>query len=123
MKKTASLLVLLSSLVITIATIQSASDVAAQGKKKSADGKAIYQAQCAKCHAEDGKGITSLPDIPNFADSKWQSSRTDKRIAEVISVGEGIMPGFKEVLSAAELGAVLRQVRTFAPASPKGKSR
>ncbi len=121
MKKTASLLILLSALVLVLSATQPTSDAAAQGKAKPADGKSLYQTQCAKCHADDGRGIPSLPDIPNFADAKWQTSRTDKRIAEVINVGAGIMPGFKELVSATERRALVRHVRVLGPS--KGKSK
>lgn len=123
MKKTASLLVIFSAIIIAIVATNRAADAAAQDKAKSSGGKAVFQAQCAKCHAEDGKGISSLPDMPNFTDAKWQASTTDKHIIEVINAGAGIMPGFKEVLSAADVRALVRQVRSFGPASAKAKGK
>ena len=117
MKKTASILCVLSAIAIVLTSFGQLSEAAPQGKTKAADGKAVYQTQCAKCHADDGKGIPSLPDIPNFADAKWQASRTDKKITDVINVGAGIMPGFKEVLSATEVRAVVKQVRAFGAAA------
>jgi mono/diheme cytochrome c family protein len=120
MKKTASIFFVLVAIVIAFAPFGRPTVAAPQGKTKPADGKGVYQSQCAKCHADDGKGIPSLPDIPNFADAKWQASRTDKKITDAINVGAGIMPGFKEVLSAAEVRAVVKQVRAFG-ASAKTK--
>lgn len=117
MKKTASILFVLVAIVFALTISGSPTTAAPQGKGKPADGKAVYQSQCAKCHAEDGKGIPSLPDIPNFADAKWQASKTDKKITDVINVGAGIMPGFKEVLSQAEIRAVVKQVRAFGAAA------
>ena len=119
MKKTASMMFVLGTIAILIASSGPVTGVAPQGKGKPVDGKAVYQTQCAKCHADDGKGIPSLPDIPNFADAKWQASTTDKKITDVVNVGAGIMPGFKEVISPAEVRAVVKQVRAFRPAKAK----
>ncbi|MEP7270178.1 MAG: c-type cytochrome [Acidobacteriota bacterium] len=121
MKKISSLLALLAAIILGIVAIRPTGDVSAQGKTKPVDGKSVYHNQCAKCHGEDGKGITSLPDIPNFADAKWQTARTDKRITEVINVGAGIMPGFKEVLSATDVRALVKHVRSFGAAKAKTK--
>lgn len=113
MKKTASILFVLGALCFAFTVSTSTAEVAAQGKGKVVDGKTVYKAQCAKCHADDGKGIPSLPDIPNFADAKWQASHTDKKITDVINAGAGIMPGFKEVLSAPDVRALVKHVRGF----------
>lgn len=122
MKRTVSLLAVLTAALISFASLKPTFNVEAQGKGKPADAKTVYQGQCTKCHADDGKGIPSLPDIPNFADAKWQSSTTDKKIADVINAGAGIMPGFKETLSVAEVRALVKHIRGFAPAS-KGKAK
>jgi mono/diheme cytochrome c family protein len=83
-------------------------------KGKGPDTAGLYQAQCAKCHGADGKGIPSLPDIPNFADAKWQASRTDKHLTDGINDGAGIMPGFKATLKPVEVRALVLYVRAFA---------
>ena len=119
MKKTVSILFVMGAILVALSSVGQLTQASTQGKTKAANGKGAYQSQCAKCHADDGKGIPSLPDIPNFADAKWQASHTNKKITDVINVGAGIMPGFKEVLSPAEVRAVVKHVRSFAPA--KGK--
>jgi cytochrome c oxidase cbb3-type subunit 3 len=116
MKKT----VLLSFIILVLAAFYVAAggtdrQAKAQGKGKTPDGKALFQAQCAKCHGDDGKGIPSIPDIPDLSTAKWQSSRTDKEITEAINNGIGIMPGFQETLSAAETRAVVKHVRSLGP--------
>jgi mono/diheme cytochrome c family protein len=83
--------------------------------KASGDAGAVYTAQCAKCHGADGKGIPSLGEMPNFTDAAWQSSRTDKQIGDGISNGAGVMPGFKESLSASQISALVKHVRAFGP--------
>jgi mono/diheme cytochrome c family protein len=80
---------------------------------------ATYQSQCAKCHGEDGKGIESLPGIPNFADASWQAQHTDKELSDAISGGKGIMPPYKDKLSAAEITALVKHIRSFAAKSKK----
>lgn len=117
MKKTASILFMLGAIVLAFTSSARTTAARSQGKTKPADGKAVYQSQCTKCHGDDGKGIPSLPDIPNFADAKWQASRTDKKITDAINIGAGIMPGFKEALSPAEVRALVKQVRAFRPAA------
>jgi mono/diheme cytochrome c family protein len=94
-------------------------NVVSAQKGKSGGTTAVYQNQCAKCHGADGKGIASLPDIPNFTDSAWQSSRSNKQISDAIANGVGIMPGYKGTLSAAEVQSLVKHVRAFAP--PKAK--
>lgn len=123
MKKPVSILVVMTAVALIFVSIVPGSRAALQGKGKSPNSKAVYQNQCAKCHGEDGKGIPSLPDIPNFADAKWQSSHSDKQISDVIAVGAGIMPGFKDVVSATEIRALVKQVRAFSPAAAKSKGK
>jgi mono/diheme cytochrome c family protein len=127
MKKLASVSVILFVAIFLSATSrQDISVSAAQASKgKKIDAAALYQAQCAKCHGADGKGIESLKgaDIPNFADEKWQASRTDQEFTEAINNGKGIMPGFKDAHSAQEIRAMVNYVRSFAPANKTKKKK
>lgn len=93
------------------------------GKGKAAAGKAVdaaavYKQQCAKCHAADGKGIESL-EPPDMTSEAWQAKMTDQQIEESIKEGKGIMPGFKDTLSAAEITALVKHIRSFGPAEKK----
>ena len=114
-----SFLLVITAFYVTAAGSGGKVKTRAQGK--APDGKALFQAQCAKCHGDDGKGIPSIPDIPDLSTAKWQSSRTDKEITETINNGIGIMPGFKETLSAAEIRALVKQVRSLGPTPAKPK--
>ena len=78
----------------------------------AANGAAIYNQQCAKCHGADGKGIKSLSP-PDFTSSKWQSAQSDKDLLDSISNGKGVMPGYKSSLSTKQIAALVRQVRSF----------
>jgi cytochrome c oxidase cbb3-type subunit 3 len=121
MKKAVLLSFTLVVIGFYVASVGPNREAKAQGKRKTPDGKALYQAQCAKCHGDDGKGIESIPDIPDLSTAKWQASRTDKEITEAINNGIGIMPGFQETFSAAEIRAVVKQVRSLGPATTKTK--
>jgi len=87
--------------------------------QKAAD---TYQSQCAKCHGHDGKGIESLPGMPNFTDASWQAKHTDKELSDSISGGKGIMPPYKDKLSGGEITALVKYVRAFAGGA-KGKKK
>ena len=105
----------LLTFVIAVAALWLASwgSEAAVQKGKGPDINGLYQAQCSKCHGADGKGIPSLPDIPNFTDAKWQAGRTDKHLTDSINNGAGIMPGFKATLKPTEVRLLVRHVRAF----------
>ena len=91
----------------------------AQTKGGGAGGAAtIYQKDCAKCHGPDGKGIKTL-EPPDFTDAKWQASKTDKQLIAGINNGEGVMPSFKDKLTAAQISALVKHVRGFAPKAAK----
>lgn len=83
----------------------------APGKKTS--GASLYADNCAKCHGTDGRGLKSL-NPPDFTDAKWQSANSDSALAGSIGVGKGVMPGYKNSLSAQQINALVRQVRSFA---------
>ena len=127
MKKTLSLTIILvaSILFVTAVSAQLSTSAAQSSKGKKADASALYQQQCAKCHSADGKGIESLKgaDIPDFTDAKWQAAHTDKEITEAINNGKGIMPGFKDAISAEETSALVKHVRSFAAGAAKSKKK
>ena len=116
MKRIVSLSIIIAAAVVSIGLARyDATSAAAQGSKgKKSDVAGLYQAQCAKCHGADGKGIESLPDIPNFADAAWQAAHPDKELLASIKNGKGIMPGYKDTMSAAEISAMVKHVRSFA---------
>jgi len=115
MKKTVFLAFILLFTAFYVAAAGTNWQAKGKGKRKPPDGKALFQAHCAKCHGDDGKGISSIPDIPDLSTAKWQASRTDKEITEVITNGLGIMPGFQETMSAAQTRVVVQHVRSFGP--------
>ncbi len=112
------ILVLLAvALIASSARLESAAQTA-KGKPAGGGAAALYSKQCAKCHLEDGKGLESLKP-PNFTDAKWQSAHTNAAIAKGIREGKETMPSFKEMLSAAQINALVKHIRGFRPKTAK----
>lgn len=84
------------------------------------DGKALYSAKCAMCHGSDGvaKAMYAKSGVHNFNDAAWQKSKTDADLTKVIVEGtaDKKMPSYKDKMSAEEIAAVVKHVRTLAPA-------
>ena len=82
----------------------------------------VFNRFCIRCHGIDGRGAWDIPDVPNFTNVRWQSSRTDAQIAKRILEGRGaVMPPFRGTLSLEEAWAVARYIRTFIPGAEKSR--
>jgi mono/diheme cytochrome c family protein len=114
MKKTISFAIVMLAMALFAAAAWPRAS-AQPAKSGAAD---LYAKHCAKCHGADGKGIKSL-ETPDMTDPKWQAAHTDKKISTVLANGEGVMPGFKGTLSAAQLASLVKHVRAFAPKAAK----
>ncbi len=77
-------------------------------------GLSVYKRRCMMCHGPDGKGYKTMK-APNFTDPKWQASKKDKDLIEVIKNGKKgtHMPGFADKLSEDEIKAVTGYVRSL----------
>ncbi|MCI0336373.1 MAG: c-type cytochrome [Acidobacteria bacterium] len=123
MKKPLSLVIVLIALATFLSVAWRESDASVQtGKSKGGGVVASYKQHCAKCHADDGKGIESLQP-PDFTDGKWQADNTDKMIADGIRNGKGVMPGFKETMSPAQVNSMVKFVRAFGPKAAKSEKK
>src|ERR1035437_958409 len=101
---------------ITIAALViSASSVLA------ADGKALYEDGCAKCHGTDGKGQTKMGQkvgAKDYTDAKVQDALKDEAAIKAIKEGlkdkedKGLMKP-AEGLSADDIKALVAYMRTF----------
>jgi mono/diheme cytochrome c family protein len=78
----------------------------------------LFNRYCIRCHGVDGRGVWDIPDVPNFTDGRWQSSRSDGQLARSILEGRGaVMPPFRGTVSLEESWAMARYLRTFLPGS------
>jgi mono/diheme cytochrome c family protein len=79
---------------------------------------ALYNRYCIRCHGVDGRGVWDIPDVPDFTNARWQASRSDARLGEIILEGRGaVMPPFRGALSLEEACAMGRYLRTFVPST------
>jgi ubiquinol-cytochrome c reductase cytochrome b subunit len=89
----------------------------------------VYRAYCLACHDADGRGTTTrqaMPDMPDFTDRNWQTSRTDAQLTHSIEQGKGqMMLPMKDKLGADDAERLVSYVRAFAggeqvvPAEPQ----
>lgn len=76
----------------------------------------LYNRYCIRCHGVDGRGVWDIPGIPNFTNTRFQSSRSDDQLARAIMQGRGaVMPTFRGVLTLEESWALARYVRGLVP--------
>jgi hypothetical protein len=75
-----------------------------------------YNRYCIRCHGVDGRGVWDIPDVPNFANARWQATRSDRQLACSILEGRGaVMPPFRGALTLEESWALARYIRTLVP--------
>jgi mono/diheme cytochrome c family protein len=76
----------------------------------------LYNRYCVRCHSIDGRGVCPIPDVPDFTDPRWQASRTDPQVVNIVTEGRGaVMPTFRGTLSIEETWAMARYLRRFVP--------
>jgi len=84
------------------------------------DGKALYASKCTMCHGADGvaKAMWAKTGVHNFNDAAWQKSKTDADLIKEVTEGSADkkMPAYKDKMSAEEIAAVVKHIRTLAPA-------
>lgn len=73
-----------------------------------ARGEEIYAAECASCHRLNGEGTGAYPPLNN---SELATATEPTGALQNILYGEGEMPAFDELLTSAEIAAVLSYVR------------
>jgi mono/diheme cytochrome c family protein len=103
-----------------LALLAAASGACAAGERH--DAAALYRANCARCHGEDGKGDRrSIGLYPNLDLTASPLARAGPRgrgaIARRISEGYGAMPGFGNRLDAEEL----RSLTDYVPRLARGE--
>ena len=92
-------------------------DALAQGKSKpkKVNPRAVFTANCARCHGADGKGtaLGQSLETPDLTDKDLHNNLSNAKIRKVILNGDGSMPAFKTKLSTAEVAALTTYVRGF----------
>ena len=79
-------------------------------------GRAVYTANCVRCHGADGAGRTRMAEMvepPDMTDPAWQRARSNARMVASVADGRGQMPAFKKKLSRQEIAASVAYVRTL----------
>jgi mono/diheme cytochrome c family protein len=77
---------------------------------------ARFNQYCIRCHGIDGRGVWDIPNVPDFTDPRWQMSRSDAQIVNIVMEGRGaVMPMFRGTLSLDEAWAMAHYLRTFVP--------
>jgi mono/diheme cytochrome c family protein len=75
-----------------------------------------YSVNCASCHGTPGQGnFEQLDPLPADPATAAFQENTDGEIFYKVSEGRGLMPSFKNVLSAQEIWEVIGYLRTFNP--------
>lgn len=102
------------TLVVTVLAMASISAIAA-------DGKALYEKDCAKCHGQDGKGQTKMGQkmgAKDYTDAKVQDALKDE--AAIKAVKDGFKDKDGKVLMKPSEGysdedakAVIKHMRSF----------
>lgn len=80
-----------------------------------ADSADTYKAKCASCHGADGKGQTAMGKAMGLKDlgSADVQGMSDADLAAVIANGKGKMPAYKGKLTDAEIGDMVKYIRTL----------
>jgi mono/diheme cytochrome c family protein len=90
-----------------LADLEQSNPFAWEDASAAAAGEAIYEEDCAMCHAADGSG--ALPSAPDFSTAEFQSELRFQsgELLCVVAEGRGAMPGWKERLIVEQLWQVL----------------
>jgi mono/diheme cytochrome c family protein len=115
MKRLAILLPPLALLAVPIMAPAQDTPGGVQAKNKAADGAKIYKQICAACHLPNAQGAGAIPALAR-----------DKKLANaaypigVLTKGKGAMPPMGDMLTPAQMAAVITYVRTnFGNAYPQ----
>lgn len=111
----------LSGVLLFLATAAGAasgggSAAADPNKSKLERGRAVYTANCGRCHGADGAGHTRMAEMvepPDMSDPAWQRGRSTSRMVASVANGRGQMPAFKKKLSKQDIAAAVAYVRTL----------
>jgi cytochrome c6 len=91
------------------------SDVTVNAAQDSAATTATFKTKCALCHGPDGSGseVGKSMNVPDFRSEAVQKL-SDAELAQIVSDGKGGMPSFKGSLTADQIHALVKHIRTLA---------
>lgn len=92
--------------------------------------RALWMVSCAGCHGPEGRGDGSQRPpgaaVADLTQARWQQTRSDAEITQIIASGKGMMPGFAEQLGKEGIAMLVDVVRglnkTDASVSPPGQA-
>jgi mono/diheme cytochrome c family protein len=89
------------------------------------DAQKLYDTNCAKCHAPDGSGNTTVGKAVGAKDLRSAEAKklTDAEILTQIDQGKGNMPPFGGTLSKAQINSLLPIVREFSKKAPAASKK
>ena len=97
----------------------------ANGSEGTAAGKQIFEANCAVCHGEVGRGDGSIAESletspADFTDHEFMSTRSNQDLFNVITNGKTPMPSWEAALDEDQRWQVISYLRSFSfqPAGP-----
>jgi mono/diheme cytochrome c family protein len=80
-----------------------------------ADGKADFDANCARCHSGDARTITKRSNILKIDPTKLALQASEMNEAEMIAIiekGKNLMPGFERELTKEQIKAIVQYIKT-----------
>lgn len=111
--------------IAAAAVIAALPATAAETRPIPPNGRAIFEANCAACHGSDGRGMRTTAQVgfdlpmPNFTDCRFAPREADADWSAIIHQGgpvrafSRLMPALGDLLSEAEIDAVIAHLRTF----------
>jgi mono/diheme cytochrome c family protein len=114
-------------LTFLLLAVSMASAVHAAAPAAGPSGKEVWSENCMLCHGEKGQPSEAGKRVgaADLSAPAWQASRTDDQIKNIVTNGPGkpntMMRAFRDELSAEEIDAVVKYIRTLAakPATKK----
>ena len=108
--KRQSLLVGLLAAVLALCVLVPVTTV---GEEGGSAGQASYDKKCAMCHGKDGVAKKMAAGSANLNDPEWQEKTSVEDIVKVSVEGKNKMKGFKDKLTAEEIEAIAKYVKTL----------
>jgi len=105
----------LSIAILLVFAVHGAATYAAYADSLVAQGKALIETSCARCHAIGATDISSHPDAPAFRtlSQRYPVDQLAEALAEGISTGHPDMPEF--VASPHQIDAILAYIGSLQP--------